>query len=83
MNILIDTNRYRDFCKGDAVALDVLQQADQVLMPLPVLAELRAGFACGTLARQRSQATERVPGRPAKVRQEVAGIVQHVIGQRP
>ncbi|MBT3297125.1 MAG: type II toxin-antitoxin system VapC family toxin [Verrucomicrobia bacterium] len=52
MRIAIDTNRYRDFCEGDAKACEVLQSADRILMPLPVLAELRAGFACGTLARQ-------------------------------
>ncbi len=52
MRVAIDTNRYRDFCEGDAPTLEVLQVADQVFMPLPVLAELRAGFACGTRASQ-------------------------------
>ncbi len=50
MRLAIDTNRYRDFCEGDGDALKVLQTADHIFMPLPVLAELRAGFACGTLA---------------------------------
>lgn len=50
MRLAIDTNRYRDFCEGDAPALKLLQTADHILMPLPVLAELRAGFACGALA---------------------------------
>ncbi|MBT3193276.1 MAG: type II toxin-antitoxin system VapC family toxin [Verrucomicrobia bacterium] len=50
MRIAIDTNRYRDFCENDQNAREVLQKADRILMPLPVLAELRAGFACGTLA---------------------------------
>ena len=50
MRLAIDTNRYRDFCQGDAPTLDILQRADTVFVPLPVLAELRAGFACGTLA---------------------------------
>ena len=52
MRIAIDTNRYRDFCEDDTNAREVLQSADRILMPLPVLAELRAGFACGTLAGQ-------------------------------
>ena len=52
MRIAIDTNRYRDFCEDDLNAREVLQRADRILMPLPVLAELQAGFAFGTLARQ-------------------------------
>jgi len=52
MRIAIDTNGYRDFCEDDANARAVLQSADRILMPLPVLVELQASFACGTLARQ-------------------------------
>ena len=52
MKILLDTNRYRDFCEGSKEALDVLQRARRVYLPFVVLAELRAGFLCGTLARQ-------------------------------
>ena len=52
MNIAIDTNRYRDFCEANELALDVFRKASRIFMPFPVLAELRAGFACGSLARQ-------------------------------
>jgi tRNA(fMet)-specific endonuclease VapC len=52
MKILLDTNRYRDFCEGSKEALDVIQRARRVHLPFVVLAELRAGFLCGTLARQ-------------------------------
>jgi tRNA(fMet)-specific endonuclease VapC len=52
MNLALDTNRYRDFCEGKAEALRVVQQAERVSMPLPVLAELRSGFACGSLSRK-------------------------------
>jgi tRNA(fMet)-specific endonuclease VapC len=52
VKILVDTNRYRDFCEGDKDALDVIQRARIVYLPFVVLAELRAGFLCGTLARQ-------------------------------
>jgi tRNA(fMet)-specific endonuclease VapC len=52
MKILLDTNRYRDFCEGSKEALDVIQRARRVYFPFVVLAELRAGFLCGTLARQ-------------------------------
>jgi tRNA(fMet)-specific endonuclease VapC len=52
VKILVDTNRYRDFCEGDKDALDVIQRARIVYLPFVALAELRAGFLCGTLARQ-------------------------------
>ena len=52
MKILLDTNRYRDFCEGNSETLDVIQRARRVYLPFVVLAELRAGFLCGTLARR-------------------------------
>lgn len=55
MNVLIDTNRYRDFCEGKPDALDIVQRASTLAMPFVVLAELRAGFLCGTLARGNEQ----------------------------
>jgi len=50
MRMLVDTNRYRDFCEGDATAVQRFQTASTLYLPFPVLAELRAGFACGTTA---------------------------------
>lgn len=52
MRILIDTNRYRDFCEGDSSALEVVRQAKRIFIPFVVLAELRAGFLCGTKSRE-------------------------------
>lgn len=52
MTILLDTNRYRDFCEGSREVLDIMQRARRVYLPFVVLAELRAGFLCGTVARQ-------------------------------
>lgn len=56
MRVLLDTNRYRDICAGDAGAIDVAQRARAIYLPFVVLAELRAGFLCGTLARKNEQA---------------------------
>jgi tRNA(fMet)-specific endonuclease VapC len=47
LNCLIDTNRYRDFCDGDETTVAILRKAESIAMPFVVLAELRAGFACG------------------------------------
>jgi tRNA(fMet)-specific endonuclease VapC len=50
VNIAIDTNRYRDFCDNDPVAVDRIQTADRIFLPFVSLAELRAGFRCGSRA---------------------------------
>lgn len=47
MNLAVDTNAYTGFCKNDPVAVDAIQRADIILLPLMVLAELRAGFSVG------------------------------------
>jgi tRNA(fMet)-specific endonuclease VapC len=52
MRMAIDTNRYRDFCEGKADSVQRFRTASRIFMPFPVLAELRAGFECGTLARR-------------------------------
>lgn len=48
MRLAVDSNRYGDFCAGDARAVEVLRSAAEIFVPLIVLAELRAGFAHGT-----------------------------------
>ena len=64
MYIAVDTNRYRDFCEGEAAAAQVFRYAERICMPFPVLAELRAGFACGTLARRNEGVLNRFLNRP-------------------
>jgi len=48
MRLVLDTNAYTAFCKGDAAVADALRRPEEILMPLMVLAELRAGFSVGT-----------------------------------
>jgi len=52
VRVLIDTNRYRDFCDALEEAVAVFRRAEAILIPFVALAELRAGFACGTKGRQ-------------------------------
>lgn len=47
LRLAIDTNRYTDLARGEAVPLAAVQRAEQVWMPFVVLGELRAGFAYG------------------------------------
>ena len=48
MRIAIDTNRYVDFARGLADAVNRLRTAERILVPLIVLGELRAGFLAGS-----------------------------------
>jgi tRNA(fMet)-specific endonuclease VapC len=50
MRIAIDTNRYVDFARGLADAVNRLRAAERILVPLIVLGELRAGFLAGSRA---------------------------------
>ena len=52
MKLALDTNRYSDFARGDEYTVSCIRQARIVAMPLIVLAELRAGFACGTRSKE-------------------------------
>lgn len=47
MRLALDTNAYTAFCKGHSKAVDAIQIADEIILPLMVVAELRAGFAVG------------------------------------
>lgn len=48
MKIALDTNRYTDLFRGDALVADMVAVADEVWLPFIVLGELRAGFAAGS-----------------------------------
>ena len=63
LRLAIDTNRYRDFCGGESVAVDRLQTAEQIFLPFIVLAELRAGFLCGSRSRENESTLNRFVNR--------------------
>ena len=50
VTLLIDTNRYTDFVRGDETAVQRVQAASRLLIPFVVIAELRAGFLAGSRA---------------------------------
>lgn len=43
MRLLIDSNRFIDFCVGDPAVVDTFEQATLLVIPFVVLAEIRAG----------------------------------------
>ena len=48
MRIMLDTNAYSAFKRGDESARETIASADEILLPTPVLGELRAGFRSGS-----------------------------------
>lgn len=58
MTVVLDTNRYRDFCAGVPEVVQAVRRAERIALPFVVLAELRAGFAAGN----RGPENERVLG---------------------
>lgn len=64
VDIAIDTNRYRDFAAGDPAVLDVFRTAPRIFVPLPVIAELRAGFAVGSRGAENQRTFEQFLHRP-------------------
>lgn len=59
MRILLDTNRYTDFCKSVPEAVAPVTAAEHVFLPFVALAELRGGFHAGTLARENERTLTR------------------------
>jgi tRNA(fMet)-specific endonuclease VapC len=54
LKIAIDSNRYSDLCRGLPEVVEIIETADEIYVPVIVLAEQRAGFAHGS-ARQKNE----------------------------
>ena len=59
MRVALDTNAYTDFMRGGDWSVKAVREAGQIFIPLPVIAELRAGFLCGTKSASNEQYLER------------------------
>lgn len=59
MKLAVDTNAYTAFCKNNKVAVLAVQTADQIILPLMVIAELRSGFAVGRKGDENEQTLQR------------------------
>ncbi len=60
MRVAIATNRYVDLCKGAAETVEILEEADAIVLPFVVLAELRAGFLFGLRQVENERALHRL-----------------------
>jgi tRNA(fMet)-specific endonuclease VapC len=52
VKLALDTNAYSAAARGEAREAALLRAADRIVVPFVVLAELRAGFAAGTVGRR-------------------------------
>lgn len=64
MKLAIDTNAYRLMMDGEANAVRLARTAERLLIPVPVLAELRFGFLNGTKGRENEANLVRFLDRP-------------------
>jgi len=63
LRVVLDTNAYCDF-RSSGLWRDILAQADQVLVPSPVIGELAHGFRIGRHFKQNSTRLEMFLGEP-------------------
>ncbi len=52
MKLALDTNAYRLMMDAEPAAVKLVRTAERLLMPVPVIAELRFGFLNGTKGRE-------------------------------
>ncbi len=64
MRLALDTNAYTDLCRGRQQVLERLEIAETILLPLMVVAELRAGFAVGTQGPENERILQRFQLQP-------------------
>jgi tRNA(fMet)-specific endonuclease VapC len=64
VEVIIDTNRYRDFCDAEPHAVEVFRRAHAIHIPIIVVAELRAGFALGSQSAKNESVLARFLTRP-------------------
>jgi predicted nucleic acid-binding protein len=65
MKLVLDTNAYTALMNSDQRALAALQAATEVILPIIVLAELRAGFAAGSRIRENETYLQRFLNKPS------------------
>ncbi len=64
MRVALDTNRYVDLCRGVPDTVAVLEQAEAIVLPFVVVAELRAGFLHGRRTAENERTLRRLLLKP-------------------
>src|SRR6266536_894176 len=63
-NVLLDTNAYSALARGIPAIVDLVSDAAELTLPLPVVAELRYGFAKGSQAERNEQSLQKFLAQP-------------------
>jgi len=58
VRLALDTSGYSHFMRGDAAAIDLVDVAEWIGLPVVVLGELRTGFGLGRRAKQNERELE-------------------------
>jgi tRNA(fMet)-specific endonuclease VapC len=64
VRVALDTNRYADLAKAVPDVVEVVRQAEAVVLPFVVVGELRAGFLCGTRRAENEGTLEKMLASP-------------------
>lgn len=64
MRVMLDTNAYSALMRGDSAIAETVAHADEVMLPTPTLAELRAGFRVGSRESENNDVLARFLSRP-------------------
>ena len=64
MRLLVDSNRYTEFAKGDPAVVARVESALEVFVPVIVLGELRSGFAFGSKRQKNEEVLEKFLASP-------------------
>lgn len=62
--MLLDTNAYSALASGISTIVDVVGDASELALPLPVVAELRYGFVKGSQVERNEQSLQRFLAQP-------------------
>lgn len=62
--MLLDTNAYSALARGEQAIIEVVGSAHELKLPLPVIAELRYGFAKGSRREHNEQQLQRFLAQP-------------------
>ena len=71
MKVCLDTNAYSAFKRGERAITEILESAEEVLVPAMVLGELHAGFQTGERAERNTRELEEFLRRPGVLVAEV------------
>ncbi len=64
MKLLLDTNAYSDYVRGDQTITDYLNQASLIYLPVIVIGELKRGFYRGTRIKTNGDSLQKFIAKP-------------------